>query len=472
MLEEKFDILKNMLSLNLESETSIETLLIKLSSLPNIKLDCEAYQNEKLVFRFRDEGKEYIFKYDPNYPPENEIFFAQIARFLGVDVVSNEIVELGSLRGIFQESPHRRETHYVEVEDLLQLLPAEEKNEDYFENIEKALNIRYRNIPNGAQLVQNLMNKIIRITILNIVLGIPEFPTWTLQETQDGTVDITPIEPKKELFGGLLRRKRMSNDEQREILKTTFLRMNDIIDKLASSSRNDTPKLIESLWVLKRNNIEELFEQLDGKANREIRRILQIKYITMCKSHLDFLMDTLGIEKLPVSKDIDLDYILAMTNQRQFKDGEIAASIITPMGVNHVAAIEAATAHHEELFQDIYNRIYKEEATNIHLGAIKIHHISRDSTDRQAIVHVPYYITPYEYSQLSKILIKLNDLGIEILADQTGFDPINGCFCRGSEEEFTGLEILDYLKTNDFIVDYSWQIKNIHLDNEQARPIK
>lgn len=470
MLKEKFNALKNMLSLNLESDASIETLMNKLSNSPNIEIDYTASQNGKLIFHFRDENKAYTFKYDSYYPPENEIFFSQIAKFLGIDVISNEIVELGSLKGILQERPREPQTHYVNVEDLLQTVPFEEREGNYFKSVEKALSIHYQNRQDCAQLVEDLMGKIIETRILYTVLGINEFPSVHLQEFPDGKVNLAPLEPKESLFGGLLRRKPLSIDEQQETLKRIILEMDKIINDLSRyQARDNITKLIESLWVLKRNNIEELFKLLGRDAIHEIKRILQIKYISMCKNQLDLLINALGIEKLPVSKDVDLDYILSMTNSRQYNDGEIAATLITPIDTHHVAAIEGATAHHEELFVDVYNRIYGEEPTNIRLSIIEIHHISRDSANRQAIVHVPYYITPYEYSQLSEVLIKLNNRDVEIVADQRVFNPINGSFMQSTDKEFAGLEILDYLKSNGFVADYPWQFKKTNINADETK---
>lgn len=464
MAKSDFENIKSVLKAETEGIVSCEALIKAMGNLPFVEFDREESQDGKLIFCIVNEGNHYVFEYDPKFPPESTLFSSTIAQFLGITTVESELVELGSLKGLLSKKEYTPENSYIRSADLLEELSSEELKSNYLESVQSILKSRYGSRQDGETLIAGLMDKIARILVLNIVLEIPEFPSWQLQESRNGSVDIAPIEANAQIFGSSLRRIPLSTQEQQELLAQAKAKIKVLVDNIAHSHLDN--HLLESLWVLKKGNMEKVFKKLRKEKSCEIKRLLEIKYSKLCCDQLVFLTNLLGIDELPVSKDVEWNTILAMSNSRHYSDGEIAISVITPRETHHATAIEGSFAHHENLFVDVYGRLYGQKPDNIRLSVIGIYHICYDSLDREAHVNVPYYITEYEYESLEKILVELSAHGVYILATHMNFDPINNCFRRGRDKEFKDLDILNYLKSNGFVVDYDWPFERVSLSEE------
>ncbi len=329
------------------------------------------------------------------------------------------------------------------------------------EGIQDALEIRYATRPDGQQIVGELMNKIVDMLVLDIVLKNPDrnIFNWTIAEYPDGRVDLVPVYDHSRI----LKNSPVQNTHLELTIENhrgSFQDSNTLLESVIRTLDEPSVKkirdhLVDSLWVLKRTKLENVFSLIKKQTGCLVSKKVREEYYEKGENHLSFLMKTRGIEELPVYKKTSFETILAMTNPCQYDDGEIAVTVITPNETIHATSTEGYLSFHEDLLGELYKDTYK-TGIDVRGNTIEIRHAVYDEHNHQAFVEIPKYITDREYDELFQIITGLSAHGAVILSSITGFDPISKRFEAEPPRQYEGLEILEVLKNSNHVVEYDW----------------
>ncbi len=422
----------------------------KLQSLPNVHI-LKNNLGIKVVFSVTCKDETYYFKYDSLAQPEHELFAAEVAARLGIPHVEYDLASFGPYKGVISKNFKDPRAKYITGLELIasahpEEVPTFDNEEDEvyrnkliarhlqkvhsFEGIWDALEIAYKDRPNCADIVSDLMNKLARVFAMDVILGNTDrhSENWELVEYPDGRVDLAPIfdnawifhrEPEISAIGMTVL------NQERDNFFASDLEEN-IENLIKTSSVEFTNMLVDSLWVLKGEVVDEILKNIRRKTYKEVLPNMAIDYRLVCAHQLNFLLDTLGLASIPISRSVDLDEILNLHNPMKRSNAELAVSIITPSQMVHATQVDGSYDDHPTLLNDVFAHMYTEVPKNMRDYCIEIRYVVFDKNRRYAYVKTPYYITPSELENLTILNIELKRHGFTVYSLIGEFDPLTG----------------------------------------------
>lgn len=295
----------------LENEETFKELTTKIISLPTGLV--KVTRMEQLVFRFSLDGEEYYFKFDAYANSYNELLFEEICRDLNIPSISYDLAILGDLKGVVSKNFKQKGAKYISGKEILQILPGfkcqttlECINENALDNIWAALEYRYQNHPNRVMVVQDIMRKIVKMFILDILTGGGDrnFNNWMIVEYNDGTVDLQPLFDNIRIFiadPDTVRLSMVTETVESEFNKNRLLQ-ECLISFLTHSSEEFVQLFKSSLWVLRKENIENIIKRIEEKTKTPMPKGLVINYKKRAKEYLRFFDKILTFKETPQRK--------------------------------------------------------------------------------------------------------------------------------------------------------------------------
>lgn len=441
----------------------------------------------KIVFSFIYEGEEYYFKYDSLAQTENELVAYEMATRLELSCVEYDLASLGPYKGVISKNFKKEEATYLTGLDLMKdTYPKElpevyaeyiESVEDYeeleksaflkvyankqtLEDIWNALEIKYKDRPDVANITKNLMQEIAKRWIFYILIGNSDCNISNLmfEETRDD-VTMAPILDNARSFNkGLLTSLGIESSDTKFFDPKNFSTFYNLQRFLTIGSEEFIKEFIESLWILKPENLEYVFRAVRSKIGRNIDPLLIHYYKEFCQERLQEMMEFLKIDSLPNTKLISLEDLKCLHNKTNNKCSEVATTVITPINTVHGKLIDLSLDSHDQIFDDIAQTLYGSSAEKVRDRWIQARYIIHNKNRRYALIKMPQFITPSQFERLTSLILELKSSGFKIKSLISEFDPIKGeAMPLDRTVDLDDEDLLDYLRSHmEHVVDYEW----------------
>lgn len=292
-----------------QGECGFNALLIDIISSPSGVL-VKQEDNKQLVFRFKYNDEVYYFKYDCIDDGYSELFFEEICKELDIPCISYDLACIGQFYGVISKDYKIPGAKYISGKALLKNNSNSKKIEtikdlwqmNTLDMIWDSLECRYQSREDKEQIVADLMNKIVKMFIVDLLLGSADrhLENWEIIEYQDGKVDLQPAFDN----GRMLRTspeylKPCMQVETEEMEQLNPYLLNNVTKFCKRSSKEFVDILINSLWVLEEENVRKVIERIEEKTGCLMPGVTMVGLIKATNVYLEFFKDTLGIYEIP-----------------------------------------------------------------------------------------------------------------------------------------------------------------------------
>lgn len=437
----------------------------------------------KVVFSFDYAGETYYFKYDSQLWPENELFASILADDMNQPHVEYNLAICGPYRGVISKSFKKENCTYISGLDILASAHPEENptfedetDEEYkgirllrhfvkdnsLEGIWDALEIRYQDRANGAEIVEKILSQLVDQYIFDTIIGNNDRheQNWFIEESQDGSVNLVPpfdnanASSLVELSNFTVE----SYENRTEHIKYSL--EHNIKKFLSTSDEPFVKRLRERLWVLSEENIRRALHKMEKKTGCPLSTIKNSYYKYYAKERLASLQKMLSLEGLPLLRLVDLADILKLSNAGEVFLGEIAITLITPTETFNAVPLSKSDAVHDELFEELCFELFEENEKYLpRVFSIEIHHSIYDDDFKIASIYIPNYVTMYQFEELTNILQTCLANKMEIVASFNGFDPLTGKIDGERQREYRDLSILQVILEEGRLKEFEMPIK-------------
>lgn len=315
----------------IEDKKGFKELHDNLKKVPHvnvIKCRVKSYSDDdfchwsKLVFTFSLNGETYYFKYDSETLNYYELIIEEICHIYNIDCVDYQLAQLGNCHGVISKDFKDPEAHYISGFTLLKEAGyldnsniADSFDEDEMdagldenqlrkkhnnlESIWYAIEKRYKDRPNGQEIVEKLMSKIVDMFIIDLIFAQCDrhCENWQIVEYKDGKVDLQAVYDNDRIMmnspseSWLAMTAKPSEEIDEEPLKTNI----EYFMKNSSSEFIDL--FLNRLSILEEGNIEEVFRKITTKIGCSIPKTIKINFLNKCRTQLDYIMNIIDDKK-------------------------------------------------------------------------------------------------------------------------------------------------------------------------------
>lgn len=256
--------------------------IIKSDSAVITKYDC----GKNLNFYFFYNGIKYYFKYDLIGNPYNELIVNEICKKLGIACVSYDLACLGNILGVISKDFKKSGCKYISGYEIIKNcyqkdVEGSNKEESvlYYihrnslEGIWHALEYRYKNHPKRAEIVKNIMNDIVKMFIVDILVGQVDrhLNNWYIVEDELGNAFLQPLfDDNRMLLKDPVMSSGLMSVENSNNLGFSNYYEEEIEDFLRDSSIEFIALLKEYLKVLEDSSIDEIIKNIEIKTGHAI----------------------------------------------------------------------------------------------------------------------------------------------------------------------------------------------------------
>ncbi len=441
----------------------------------------------KIVFSFLYEGEIYYFKYDSLALPENELVAYEMATRLELSCVEYDLASLGPYKGVISKNFKKEEATYLTGLDLMKDTYPKELPEAYAEYIEdgenyeeleksvflkeyatkqtlediwNALESKYKDRSDIENITKNVMREIVKRWIFYILIGNSDCNISNLMfEETPNDVAMAPIFYNARSFNkGLLTSLGIESSDKKFFDPKNFSTFYNLQRFLSIGSEEFIKEFIESLWILKPENLEYVFRMIRSKIDRNLDPLLIRYYKEFCQERLQEMKEFLKIDSLPNTKLISLEELKGLHNKTNNKCSEIATTVITPNNTVHGKLIDLSLDSHDQIFDDIAQKLFKSSAEKERDYWIQARYIIHNKNRRYALIKMPQFITPSQFERLTSLIEELKSSGFKIKSLISEFDPIKGeAMPHDRAVDLDDEDLLDYLRSHmEHVVDYEW----------------
>lgn len=262
------------------------------------------YYNEKIVLSFEYNGIKYFWKYDKNYPPYNDLIVNELAKDLGLQTVDYDLASIGNLKGSISKNYKVANAKYIKGITILEKYYKVTRTNSHnsLESIMLALEKNYANNPNMQEIVEKLMQKLIKTFVLDIFTGQIDkhSENWEIVEYVDGSVDLSPLYDSTRIMSLYYRpsiaRLAFTVDDNSPYLE------NNIKTFLKSSRSEFSQLLYDFIWIISKENLLKIFNRIELKIESKIPTVLKNTYLTKFGEQEEFIMQILENFKKGIGK--------------------------------------------------------------------------------------------------------------------------------------------------------------------------
>ncbi len=436
-----------------------------------------------LVFKFPIREEQYYFKYSHDAFVDDIFLADELLRQFSLPTSDHRLAHLGPLTGTIAKDYTASTSKHITLLEMMKTVYPDcdtktlsKKNN--LKDIYEVLKIYFQNTVGRETAVQKLMSSIFDVFIFDLLTANShrDLDDLEILEYPNGLIELAPIHSCEHIFPAITKEIRSSIGVKSE--RETLVQ---IIENLNSLNREDLLNgLIEKLNLLEGESLEVDFGKIFINTGYSISRNARNMYYDKCGLYLDILMKILSIDAVPTMKFVDFETILNLKNERKCEGGEIGITIISPEETFHAVTLKKTYLLHELLFQEAFEKLYKNDESEVRYFCILIHHIIDDELNRKVVIEVPRHITSFQYEILKIILSLFMNLDYEITSTFTPFDPLTGNTVNEPFIEYENLEILKKIeeekRISEFTVSFKRKEKGVFkrykMDNKIFEPIE
>lgn len=446
-----------------------------ISSVPTVKV-LNFEEGKQILFSFDYEDETYFFKADSDGNNYSELLAYEICHELGIESVKYYLARIGACKGVISKNYKVKDATYVTgktiiMESLRDICDKDNlkwRNFNSLESIRASFEYRYSKREDYEKIVAKLMDKIVKMFMLDILLGNPDrtLLNWEIIEYTNGNVDVQPVFDNMRI---------MSSHPSTTIMAMTvhdcmennvyFSRsLEENIYKFRKFSGYHFIMLKEWIKLLKLSNLKQIKRRIEFELKCPIPKEV-LKHFAQCSiRQLQFLRCALSI---PIENDL---YFIDFDNF--FKEGLIEMEtlgskelygLIKPSEKYFFSVEDPRFKNVSKIFGFALNNIYEDGQNidsryfvNVHFIFLKLY--------VEVEIKTPKIITKYQMLHLKEIFERLAGyINVDLLRIKftiTNFNPLfDACDENFTQLEFCGgidiiKDILNKIVSKGFVVDY------------------
>lgn len=253
------------------------------------------YYNEKIVLAFIYNGVKYFWKYDKNYTPYNDLIVNELAKDLDLQTVEYDLASIGNLKGSISKDYKIANAKYIKGLTLLEnyYTITRTNSHNSLESVLFALEKYYTTNPNKQEIVENIMQKLIKTFVLDIFTGQIDrhSENWEIVEYTDENVDLSPLYDSTRIMSLYYRpsiaRLAFTVDDNNSYLENN-------IKTFVKNSRTEYSQLLyDYIWIISKENLLKIFKRIELKTESKIPSVIKNTYLTKFEEQEEFIMQIL-----------------------------------------------------------------------------------------------------------------------------------------------------------------------------------
>lgn len=292
--------------LNIDSQDILyfEQLLKILKEHNKVKV-VKVYDACQLVFSFKWNGEDYFFKYDSKFSPFNELVFDEICSDLNIECINYDLAIIGNFKGLISKSFVKKEAKIITGETILgdyykdpdvQKMIQKDISADLslfcfntFQDIWPALDYRYRNRVDKEQVVQYLMENLVKMFLVDSLVGQVDRheENWQVLECSNGDVKFHPLFDNIRILS--MHFPPLSESSFKVTSYKEYFLAENLREFIKISSQEFIDELANMLWVIKEDNLENIFERISKKIQYPMPNWLKEYYLMLLGNYCDYI---------------------------------------------------------------------------------------------------------------------------------------------------------------------------------------
>ena len=281
--------------------------------------DFYLYDNNIFVFSFEINGEKYFFKYDSESAPYYDLIASEIASEIGLPSVQYDLAKLGKYRGTISLNYKKEGAKYISGKELLkEFYYYDPYSELYYGDNNKerkdmmhhnnlmdiwhALENRYRNRKDMQEIVKNLMEKLLKLQVFDLITGQNDrhIENYGIVEYEDGSVDLQPIFDNSRMF-----LEHQSNHDLVLSPEKEYYKLIDVSRYLYNVSDTDIQNyILGCLWVISEKNIINIISRVESKIECSIPDNIKKSILYNFKDQYDYILNSINNYKIDDGRSI------------------------------------------------------------------------------------------------------------------------------------------------------------------------
>lgn len=242
--------------------------------------------NNKINFSFNYDKEEYFYKYKYNSIAYNELVAGELLEDFDLPHIEYDLAIFNGCKGVISKNYKDNNFKYISGEDILNKFWIDDLYVEQHNNLDDiwdALEYRYRNHQNKREIISNLMNKIVKLYIFDIIACQSDRHSlnWEIMEN-DNNIDLAPIYDNEKILS--------TSGRNSFISLTTEQYFNEIIFKSIEnfqkvSAENYVELLKQNLCLISDENLNSIFERIENKTGYPMPDNYKKYYLSEYQSH-------------------------------------------------------------------------------------------------------------------------------------------------------------------------------------------
>lgn len=242
--------------------------------------------NTKIKFLFKYNNEEYFYKYKYNSIPYNELVASELLEDFGLPHVEYDLAIFNDCKGVISKNYKDKDFKYIPGEDILNDFKKDNFFVEHYNNLDDiwdALEYRYKNHPNKREIISNIMNKIVKLYIFDIIACQSDRHSlnWEIKENND-TIDLAPIYDNEQILFKSGKNSFISITVEQYFHEMLF----KSIEKFQKVSAEKYIEFLkESLWIISAENLKSIFKRIENKTGYPMPDNYKNYYLSGYQNH-------------------------------------------------------------------------------------------------------------------------------------------------------------------------------------------
>lgn len=242
--------------------------------------------NTKINFSFNYDNEEYFYKYKYNSIAYNELVACELLEDFKLPHIEYDLAIFNGCKGVMSKNYKDNYSSYISGEDILNDFWKDDLYVEQHNNLDDiwdALEYRYRNHENKRKIISDLMNKIVKLYLFDIIACQSDRHSlnWEIKENSN-EIDLAPIYDNERILS--------TSGKNSFIAITIDQNFNEVIFKSIKNfekvSAEDYIKLIkDNLWIISTGNLISIFERIENKTGYPMPNEYKNYYLSEYQNH-------------------------------------------------------------------------------------------------------------------------------------------------------------------------------------------
>lgn len=257
---------------------------IKIKNPDIIKI--EYGPKEEIILNFLHNGENYFYKYNWKIIPYSELVACELAKDFGLSCCEYDLAILDGRKGVISKNFKKENTTYTRAENILTEFWHDDRFIEEHNNLEDiwdALEYRYQNHPNKREVIENLMNKIVSISIFDIIVCNYDRHTsnWGIMENNE-IIDIAPLYDNERILSTSGKDSFISLTME-DVFRGHLLSNLRMFNKVSTENYIDFIK--SKMWIISEENLKSVFTRIEEKTSYPMKDSAKEYYLKEYESH-------------------------------------------------------------------------------------------------------------------------------------------------------------------------------------------